>query len=55
MRLINERGRFVQSIMDAANGQLRRRLSAQKTALGTDLVRPNALCRRRLFINVGTI
>ena len=28
MRLINERGRFVQSIVDAAIGQWRRRLSA---------------------------
>ena len=28
MRLINERGRFVQSIMDAAIGQWRRRLNA---------------------------
>src|SRR6218665_3764560 len=35
MRLINERGRFVQSIVDAAIGQWRRRLSACVCGAGT--------------------
>ena len=34
MRLINERGRFVQSIVDAAIGQWRRRLSAYVRGAG---------------------
>ena len=37
MRLINERGRFVQSIVDAAIGQLRRRLSACVRGAGNTL------------------
>src|SRR6218665_98193 len=38
MRLINERGRFVQSIVDAAIGQWRRRLSACVREAGNTLI-----------------